>query len=85
MSNTKRLEIGLGKPRSSKLRTEKHELVHKIDLKRPVETPHNHLTQTKIPATELDQLGSIKFTSEQQKHCNKQQTTLPHKEDTHGP
>jgi hypothetical protein len=83
MTNTKRLEMGLGKPRSSKSRTD--ELVHKIDLERPVETPRNHLTPMKIPAAELDQLGSIKFTTGQQKHCNEEQTTLPHKEEARGP
>ena len=47
MTNTKRLEMGLGKPRSSKSRTEKHELVQKMELERPVKTPRNHRTPTK--------------------------------------
>jgi hypothetical protein len=63
MANTKRLELGRRKPRSSKSSTEKNELVHKMGLERPVEMSCNHQTPTKIPATELDQLGSIKFTT----------------------
>jgi hypothetical protein len=78
----KKLVIGLGKPRSSKSGTEKHKLAHKIDFGRTVRTERNYQTPKRIHTAELEQLGSIKFTTEKHEHCNEQQTTLPHKEES---